>query len=60
MRDATAFGHIYKILNRNHTENKDKQQKAEKFEQNIFYSQGDRDSRVNLMPIYGDLYQIKL
>ena len=21
---------------------------------------GDRDSRANLMPIYGDLYQIKL
>ena len=25
-----------------------------------FIVRGDRDSRANLMPIYGDLYQIKL
>ena len=25
-----------------------------------YFSQGDRDSRANLIPIYGDLYQIKL
>ena len=31
-----------------------------KSEYHTIIVRGDRDSRANLMPIYGDLYQIKL